>query len=91
SYNVVSTTCLALRKAGFITFDEEKVKGIYVRPVIRTAPVSVMDLKKGMCATVGDGEFDLPHYCGQEVTHNYRLCTECAKRFLVPKGQGTLH
>lgn len=91
SYNVVSATCLALRKAGFITFDEEKVKGIYVRPVFRAAPVSVLELKKGMCATVVDGEFDLPHYCGQPVTHNYRLCAQCARAFLVPKGQGSFH
>lgn len=46
-------------------------------------PVSILSLRPSMCAVVVDGEYDLPHYCGLEVTYTpLRFCAQHAKRFL---------
>ena len=47
-------------------------------------PVSILNLRPGMCATVVDGDFSLPHYCGLPVTYTpLRFCAHHAKRFLT--------
>ncbi len=49
-------------------------------------PVSVLDLTPYMCAVVVDGDYPLPHYCGEPSVHHLRFCAEHVKTHIAKKG-----